>query len=375
MKTVKPKWNILYPEKEKDIKMHFRRSRYNNDVTSLNRLLNNLPKYRSGTKNSNKRPWSYASRNQFVAMKMRYSYNMKTHKAFLKQYLPQENKDEVKEKPCVFGSDEKEYKKNMAKKHFRFIISPESQDLPMELYIKEVVKEMEKTTGYSFHWQAAVHTDTPNIHAHVVINGFDKKGKEVFFDYDTLTRQFFDIASGLATNIVGERTREQMQATRDKWTVAKRVTEVDKDLLARLKDGQVTYRSGDERRRLLFLEELHLARFEGGHNFSLHADLESILAANGKYNVFLDTRSKYREELRLYDPSKMGELKGTIVEVLNQDDDKNWVNSLVIRDEKNKLYFVPTKRPEKKSAVNTHIVINKEEKNEEVKKPKRGYER
>jgi hypothetical protein len=39
---------------------------------------------------------------------------------------------------------------------------------------------MEKVTGYSFIWMAATHTDHP--HAHLLINGTDKTGKDIRFD-------------------------------------------------------------------------------------------------------------------------------------------------------------------------------------------------
>ena len=362
MKNLKPKWNLLYPEKENEVKVRFRKAGYNNDVTSLNRFLSKLPKVKNtDSGGSVRRPWVWSSQNQFVAMKMRYSYNKDTHSVFLKRYMPQKDKEEVKEKPKLFGTDEKEYKKNMSKKHFRFIISPESQDIPMELYVKKIVEEMEKATGYTFHWQAVVHTDTPNVHAHLLINGFDKNRKEVFFSKDMLTRQFFDIASELATSIIGERTREQKQSAKERWAVAKRFTHIDKELLSRLKNGKVSYRNEEERKRLIFLEELQLAHFEKDKTFRLHSNLESILATNGKYNVFLDVRSKYREEVAIYDLATMGELRGSVVEVRNQDDDKNWYNALVIRDKNNRLYFVPTQRPEKLSLVGKEVVLNKKE--------------
>jgi hypothetical protein len=73
----------------------------------------------------------------------------------------------VKEKPELFNTgiaDEDypdEYSRAMTGRHFKFIISPESPrvDIP-----------------------AAVHTDTDHPHAHLLINGKDRDGREARFE-------------------------------------------------------------------------------------------------------------------------------------------------------------------------------------------------
>ena len=112
------------------------------------------------------------------------SYNdtpkaMKVHQKYLSTYMTQENKPQVTEKPVLFGTDEKEYEANMTALHFKCIISPENPDVNLELLTREFVRRMEILTGYEFYWRGAIHNDTEHRHAHVCLDGTDKKGKSV----------------------------------------------------------------------------------------------------------------------------------------------------------------------------------------------------
>jgi hypothetical protein len=77
----------------------------------------------------------------------------------------------VKEKPELFNTETidrdclDQYSKAMSGRHFKFIISSESPRVD----IPPLVKRMEKTTGYSFYWMTAVHTDMDYLHAHLLL--------------------------------------------------------------------------------------------------------------------------------------------------------------------------------------------------------------
>jgi type IV secretory pathway VirD2 relaxase len=109
------------------------------------------------------------------------------HQRFIKEYLPQENKSRVKEKPELFNTETigkdylDEYTQAITGRHFKFIISPEIPRVDIPTLVKTLVKRMEKITGCSFHWMAAVHTDTDHSHAHLLLNGTDRNGKTVDF--------------------------------------------------------------------------------------------------------------------------------------------------------------------------------------------------
>jgi hypothetical protein len=129
---------------------------------------------------------SALSRQQQCIVKCRIGKEISGHRRFIKEYLPQENKSQAKEKPKLFNTeiiDEDyldEYAQAMTGRHFKFIISPESPRVDIPVLVKTLVKRMDKITGYSFHWMAAVHTDTD--HPYFFLNGKDKNGKEVHFD-------------------------------------------------------------------------------------------------------------------------------------------------------------------------------------------------
>jgi hypothetical protein len=130
---------------------------------------------------------SALSRQQQCVVKCRRGKSITEHRRFVKEYLPQENKSRVKEKPELFntaiiGKDYLEqYAKAMTGRHFKFIISPESPRVDIPALVKTLIKRMEKLTGNNFHWMAAVHTDTDHPHAHLLLNGEDRNGKTVDF--------------------------------------------------------------------------------------------------------------------------------------------------------------------------------------------------
>ena len=83
IRSLKPKWNMLYPEEEKHKKMYGRRIRFNNDTIELNNLLKRLSKSKNVHSSPARKPWNYSAKNQFVVIKCRYSYNKKTHAMLL----------------------------------------------------------------------------------------------------------------------------------------------------------------------------------------------------------------------------------------------------------------------------------------------------
>jgi hypothetical protein len=58
---------------------------------------------------------------------------------------------------------------------------------------------------------AAVHTDTGHPHAHLLINGKDKGGKEAHFDKLFITQTIREMTRQLCTELIGKRTPEEIQ--------------------------------------------------------------------------------------------------------------------------------------------------------------------
>ena len=82
--------------------------------------------------------------------------------------MPQENKNEVLDKPRLFGTENSEYESAKVPEHFKFIISPENQNVNLKVLASEFIRRVETMTGYKLLWQGAVHTDTAHRHAHHV---------------------------------------------------------------------------------------------------------------------------------------------------------------------------------------------------------------
>lgn len=180
------------------------------------------------------------SRKQLCIIKCNYEKDsMKKHKAFLKFYMPQKNKETVENKPVLFNAIEdivsaktlSDYEFNiMDKMFFRFVISPKRQDVPIKLLVRLFIKTVEKMTGYELYWFAAEHNDTLQKHCHLLINGKDKNGKEVHFDKSFFRSEFRVILQDLCTEMMGMRTDYEIQQDKEDRLRAKRWIKLDNDI-------------------------------------------------------------------------------------------------------------------------------------------------
>ena len=60
---------------------------------------------------------------------------MRQHNKYIKYYMPQMQKDNVIDKPELFGTTDEEYEKNKVAGHFKFIVSPENQNVNLNVLI------------------------------------------------------------------------------------------------------------------------------------------------------------------------------------------------------------------------------------------------
>ena len=151
----------------------------------LLRDLNKLLKFRgSGERKQTPSARFFGNTNgQRCMVKMRYGTEERIHKDFLRRYMPQKEKASVEDKPTLFGArsdalteeEVLEYEKKMSPLHFRFIVSPESQKVPLKALVRSLVRRLETETGHSFTWVAVEHHDTPHQHAHILINGTERE--------------------------------------------------------------------------------------------------------------------------------------------------------------------------------------------------------
>lgn len=341
-----------HPKKEnpeKDTGLYdWRRPAYKkDDVGNLNRILKNLTKTKSarwhksqngvygnsgfhvkleGTENSCK---------QRVTFKMSIGHSKESHLKYLKTYMPQTEKSEVEEKPELFGTELAEYEANMDKDHFKCIISPESQNVDFKLLTGKFIERLENLTGYKLYWESCIHNNTAHRHAHLAINGTDKNGRKVFFAKEMVKTTMREVLSEMTTAMIGERSYEEIQASKERLPLAARWTSLDERLLQY--DGKIFANNLDQslQNRLAYLTTIKLAQKEGAF-FTLNPEWQEVLQASGRYNLFLDEFLKSSTlPLRLFEG---GSVYGVVEKTINFDKDESWNDAIIIRTDKERIY-------------------------------------
>jgi len=314
------------------------------DVRELNQLLKSSgKKKRTVTLRSSKVYSGYAktngnpdNRKQRVMFKMTYGKSLSKHQKYIKLYMPQIGKEGVIENPNLFGTPFEEYEKNISPLHFKCIISPESQNIDLKTLTECFVRKMEKLTGYEFYWMGAIHTDTEHNHVHLAINGKDKNGKTVRFPKNFIKNEMRQMLSGIATDMIGKRSYEEIQAAKANQTRAKRWTLFDEQLKVYPEKIYIKQINQSLTNRLQYLSSIGLATKDGFH-YSLNPDYEEVLKATGRYNLYLEEYLKPNTlPLQLFSG---GSITGIVDRVISFDKDESWNDALIIRTNDKRVYI------------------------------------
>jgi hypothetical protein len=295
---------------------------------------------------------SALSSQQNCVVKLRTGKDAHAHERFIQEYLPQEHKKEVAEKPALYNADGvgeqalDSYRKAMTGKHFKFIISPESPKVDIPALVKTLVKRMEKISGYSFVWVAATHTDTDHPHAHLLINGADKAGKDVWLDKLFITQTMREMSRQICTELIGKRSREEIKASVLQSYQNNRHCAFD-DLIREQEEplpaADAVYGSRVQTfddlllKRLFHLAELGLAKKQekANHVFLLEKGWNDKLRAIGRYNSFLKARSELRSTaasaMELY-TQETGEISGVVTKLYKMNDEDSWNHALLVEN-------------------------------------------
>ena len=309
-----------------------------NDVAYLNKLL----KRRSRKAVSERFSSGITDYNSFgngckqrVFFTTTYAKTLKSHKEYIKNYMPQKDKPGVTEEAEMFGVAPEEYLNNIVPLHFKWIISPESQKVDLKLLANTVIKHLEQLTGYEFYWRGVIHTDTGHHHLHIVVNGKDKNGKSVRFPKDMIKNTFREITSNIITNMIGERTLEEIENAKKKLPLAKRWTEFDEQLKEMPEKIFIKNLQPSLIQRLQYLHSVKLATKDGLF-YSLNPDFEEVLKATGRYNLYLEEYLKSDLPLRLFEG---GSITGLVDKVVSFDKDESWNDAIIIRKENERIYI------------------------------------
>lgn len=373
-------------QQEERLSIQWKFARYDDDAAQLKKLYGKLaPRGAHFSKSGgglsgggSHRGWNPDGDKQFVMVKMRYSDKLDSHQKFLEEYITQEKKEGVAVKPVVFtgnlnpfasGGERKvvygqealeEYKSKMVGRHYKFIISPDSKDVPMEQFTTAFMHRMQAEMGFRLDWIAAVHTDTGHPHVHILINGKTADGLEPsrLFRKDFIRHRCRTIASEITTNMIGPRTDEQKKAYKDSSTRALRWTTLDQQILEAEKDGVVVPANEFMNRRLDFLKTKDLAQFKDG-KYILDKKWDEILVNTGRYNSFLEAREelKFTDKANLELFSGSGKIKGKITKLYCMNEEWQHNNGLLVEDGKGKAWFVPLFNPPSVKLAGKSVII------------------
>ncbi len=189
--------------------------------------------------------------------------------------------------------------------HFRLIVSPErGGDIPdMTSYIREVMRRVERDLtstgsvepGTKLTWIAVNHHNTDNPHAHVLLRGKKPDGADLVIPRQYISYGIRDRASDVATELLGERSAQEVQAAKSKEVEAERFTSLDRMIERHLDNGKIDVSpskhigySADDRRlvmgRLQFLEQMDLAHKGRGTIWQVEGDFKQALRELGDRN-------------------------------------------------------------------------------------------
>jgi type IV secretory pathway VirD2 relaxase len=180
----------------------------------------------------------------------------------------------------------------LGEKHqFRFIVSPEDAgELDLTIYVRDLMKRVQKDIGREIEWAAVNHHDTGHPHAHVVIRGVDRDGRELRIDRAYIAHGMRWRAQELATNELGPRRESEVRRAREREVTQDRFTSLDREI-ERLADGGRLEVRAPRRftrvdpsiliQRLEHLEGLRLAERTASNGWSLSEDWQKRLRDRG----------------------------------------------------------------------------------------------
>ena len=347
---------FLFEEKEYRYRARFRRNREIRDpIVELARLLRSTSKRKGFVSRASRGP----DRRQKCNVKMQYSSSIQAHKAQLEKYLGREGAGIDGSIPEIFGTDTELYRQHMTGRNFRIFLSPQENKYDLKELSEKFIERLEKQTGFKLYWQGACHHNTAHHHAHLLINGYDKQGKEVYVPRDIVKTFMRETARDLCTMQAGPRTQQDIELEKEKELSAARYTRLDEDIQGLSSNLRIPASRAVNNNRVLIrldnLRKLKLCNYQNGE-YVLKDNWEEDLRNNSRYNTFLQAR----EELQYTAPSLMkvysgeqGTVTGKVTKIYSPNDDTSNNHVVILESLDGKAYFVPLlKRPELRDGEN-----------------------
>jgi type IV secretory pathway VirD2 relaxase len=181
--------------------------------------------------------------------------------------------------------------------HFRLIVSPEhGAAIPdMIAYVWEVMKRVQRDLDSKLQWIAVNHHNTDNPHAHILLRGRRGDGTDLVIPRQYISYGIRDRACEVATELLGERSSQEVQLAKSKEVEAERFTSLDRMIERHLENGtldlsvprRIGFRPHDRTLvvgRLLFLEKMDLAQKGRGTTWHLEEGFKQALRELGNRN-------------------------------------------------------------------------------------------
>jgi len=114
--------------------------------------------------------------------------------------------------------------------HFRMIISPEngSEIGDFRGYVRDYMERVEGDLDTKIEWVGAVHYDTDDVHAHVIMRGVNDKGADLVIGRDYISSGLRLRAQEIATDLLGERSLDEIQKSMESEVDKMAITSLDK---------------------------------------------------------------------------------------------------------------------------------------------------
>ena len=217
------------------------------------------------------------------------------------------------------------------KRHFRLMLAPESGARVEDLkdFTRATMARMERDLGLELDWVAVDHHNTDNPHAHIILRGRRRDGPDLVIPREYVGWGLRHAARDVATEMLGNRGREDERLALERETRAPRHTRLDQLLEAEIKSHR-TFRiqaigtrlepvlRAAMRNRVRELAHMGLGREEKRDRFRFDPNWSERLQEIGRG---IDIRRRLGRELapgegklRLYTPS-MGQFAGEVIEV------------------------------------------------------------
>jgi type IV secretory pathway VirD2 relaxase len=201
------------------------------------------------------------------------------------RYIERDGVEKDGSKGVLYGADgsvlaEAFEKPRAGEKHqFRIIVSPEDAgELDLTIYVRRLMAQVEQDLGRKVEWAAVNHYNTEHPHAHLVIRGVDREGRELRLERSYISNGLRSRGQEIATEELGPRLDFDVRRAREREVTQERFTSLDRELERRAVADRVQARTPrptgrlDESlliARLQHLESLRLAERMGPASWTL----------------------------------------------------------------------------------------------------------